>query len=47
MQQYVLRSRTWFIFFSELKLGTFKGLQDWLFLIANFFSGFTQAIAQE
>ena len=36
-----------FIFFSELKLGTFKGLQDWLFPIANFFSGFTQAIAQE
>ena len=33
--------------FGELKLGTFKGLQDWLFLIANFFSGFTQVIAQE
>lgn len=38
----------YFLFtFGELKLGTFKGLQDWLFLIANFFSGFTQAIAQE
>lgn len=31
MQQYVLRSRTWFIYFftfGGLKLGTFKGLQD-------------------